>query len=124
MSIAGIAYFFHLLSVHRVPALVKNRAEDFRMERFNPAVEQRRKAGQVADVARRDAALFEKRLGAAGRVDDAPRCDERASQIVRTVLVRERKQRGSDGFPSRQSRLPARTSVRRTRSSSRPVRAS
>ena len=36
---------FHLLFVHGVPALVKNRAEDFRMERFNPAVEQSRKAG-------------------------------------------------------------------------------
>ncbi len=114
---------FHLLAVSFVGALVKNRAEHLGVQGLYAPVEQRGEPGEVADVARRYAALGQKRLGAAGRIDDRAAPDERASQSVRTRFVRERKQ-GRCGGRFRQSRVPARTSAPPRPSSSRPVRAS
>ncbi len=84
-----------LLLVHRVPAAVENAAVHGGVERLDPAAEELRVAGDLADVADRDARVPERGGGATGGDD----LDAVARQPVRELdqadLVRDRKKRAA-----------------------------
>jgi hypothetical protein len=75
----------------RRAAIGQDTAEDARVERLHPAIEERRKAGQLGDVVRRDAVLAQVRARSAGRVERRAARRERARKLddARTIVDRE-----------------------------------
>ncbi len=87
------AVFLRLGQVSGVAAIGEDPAEDARVQRLHAAVEERREAGQIADVERLDAVLDQVRARPAGRVDRQPRSRERAGELDHTATLVDREQR-------------------------------
>jgi hypothetical protein len=77
----------------RRSAIGQDPAEDARMERLHPAVEERRKAGQLGDVVRRDAVLAQMRARSAGRIDRRAARGERSRKFDDAGAIVDREER-------------------------------
>ena len=98
-----------LAFVRWIVAVGHDRAEEIRVQRFDPSVKERREAGQFADVASLNAVLGQIRARPAGRIQrHMVRCKgERQADDPASIGNREDRRVAGDGF-SRQVPLRSR----------------